>query len=137
MFNIVEKHKRIVQVVLALIMLPFAFFGVDYYFRRADTTPDVATVGDVKVTQLEFDEALREQQERLRAQLGPKFDPSLLDKPEMRYAVLDQLMNQKLLQAKARREGLRVNDTQLQEFIAAIPAFQENGSFSPERYRQL
>jgi peptidyl-prolyl cis-trans isomerase D len=30
-----------------------------------------------------------------------------------------------------------VSDSQLQQVIAQIPAFQENGQFSPERYRQL
>src|SRR5438067_13385577 len=130
MFDIVDKHKRAVQVVLALITLPFAFFGVDYYFRRGDTMQEVARVGDVKVTQVEFDEAVREQQDRLRQQLGANFDPSLLQNPEVRYGILEQLINQKLLQDKARRDALRVSDTQLQEVIAGIPAFQDNGHFS-------
>jgi peptidyl-prolyl cis-trans isomerase D len=33
MFDLVSKHKRIAQIILALIMVPFAFFGVDFYFR--------------------------------------------------------------------------------------------------------
>jgi hypothetical protein len=37
MFDLVHKHKRIAQFILALIMIPFAFFGVDYYFRTGDT----------------------------------------------------------------------------------------------------
>jgi peptidyl-prolyl cis-trans isomerase D len=38
---------------------------------------------------------------------------------------------------KATQERFRVTDTQLQQFIAELPVFQENGQFSPERYRQL
>ena len=30
-----------------------------------------------------------------------------------------------------------MSDAQLQQFIAGIPAFQEDGKFSPDRYRQL
>ncbi len=137
MYDIVHKHKRAVQVVLALITLPFAFFGVDYYFHSGDTMPEVARVGDLKVTQAEFAEAMRDQTERLRQQLGANFDPAILDNPEVRFGILEQLINQKLLQNKARRDALRVTDAQLQEVIAGMPLFQESGHFSPERYQQL
>src|SRR5436305_1282369 len=118
MFDLVNRHKRIVQFVLALITLPFAFFGVDYYFHRGDSMPEVARVGSTKVTQAEFDDALREQRDRARQQLGASFDPSMFDTPEVRYALLDQLVGQRVVQDRSRREGLRVTDGQLQEVIA-------------------
>jgi peptidyl-prolyl cis-trans isomerase D len=137
MFDIVHKHKRIVQLVLALITLPFAFFGVDYYFRGADQFPEVASVGGEKITQNEFNDALREQQDRMRQALGRNFDPAMFESPEVRFAVLESVVNQRLLQNKARQESFRVTDGQLQQVIADIPAFQDNGRFSTERYRQL
>ncbi len=136
MFNVVDRHKRVVQVILALISLPFAFFGVDYYFRQGGSTLDVATVAGEKITQQQFNEALSEQQERMRAQLGANYDPSMFDNPEVRYAILQQLINRQLLQGKAGQESFRVPDEQLQRFIAEQPAFQDNGKFSLERYRQ-
>ncbi len=138
MFDFVTHHKRIVQIVLALIALPFAFFGVDYYFRSGDpSATDVAKVGDQAVTQFEFDQALREQQDRMRQQFGRNFDPSLFENSEVRLSILDQLVNQQIMLQKARKENFRVPDAQLQQFIAALPVFQEDGRFSPERYRQL
>ena len=136
MFNIVDRHKRFVQLILGLISLPFAFFGVDYYFRQASTTLDVATVAGEKITQQQFNQALAEQQERMRAQLGAGFDPAMLDNPEARFAVLQQLINRQLLQDKAKQEAFRVPDAQMQQVILGVPAFQENGQFSPERYKQ-
>jgi peptidyl-prolyl cis-trans isomerase D len=138
MFDFVSNHKRIVQIVLALIALPFAFFGVDYYFRSGDArATDVAKVGDYRVTQAEYDQSLREQQDRMRQQLGRNFDPALFDNPEVRMAILDQLVSQQILLQKARDLGFRVSDSQLQQAIAELPVFQENGRFSAERYRQL
>ncbi len=137
MYDIVTKHKRIAQIVLALIALPFAFFGVDSYFRSADSTMDVATVAGEKITQNEFNDTLREQQERLRQQLGRNFDPAIFDNPEVRFQLLGQLVDQRLLQHKARQENFRVTDAQLQQFIADLPVFQENGRFSADKYRQL
>ena len=129
MYDLLHKHKRLTQLLLALIALPFAFFGVDYYFR-GDTGPQaIATVGRDKVTQNEFDDVLREQQDRMRQQLGANFDPSMFDNPEIRFAVLEQLVNKRLMQNTAAKESFRVPDSALQQFIAALPPFQENGQF--------
>jgi peptidyl-prolyl cis-trans isomerase D len=137
MYDFVSKHKRVTQLVLALITLPFAFFGVDYYFRQGDTQLEVATVGGDKISQAEYADTIREQQERMRQQLGPNFDPAIFDNPEVRFALLEQLVNQRLLAGRARDEAFRVPDAQLQAFIAEIPAFQDGGRFSPDRYRQV
>jgi peptidyl-prolyl cis-trans isomerase D len=137
MYDLVNKHKRIAQLILALIALPFAFFGVDYYFRSGEQSPGVATVAGEKITQAEFYEMMREQQDRLRQQLGRNFDPAIFDNPEVRFQLLGQLVDQRLLQNKGKQEGFRVTDAQLQQFIADLPVFQENGRFSPDKYRQL
>jgi peptidyl-prolyl cis-trans isomerase D len=137
MFDLVTKHKRIAQVILALIMVPFAFFGVDYYFRRAEGPPSVADVGGDKVTQAEFEETLRDQQARMRQALGRNYDPAMFDSPEVRYALVEQLINQRLLERQARNERFRVSDDQLRQFIAELPPFQEDGKFSKEKYQQV
>ncbi|MFO1305296.1 MAG: SurA N-terminal domain-containing protein [Burkholderiales bacterium] len=134
MFDLVAKHKRIAQVILFLIMVPFAFFGVDYYFRGTGPQDAVASVGGEKITQAEFADAMREQTDQMRRQMGRNFDPRMFDSPEVRFAVLDNLVNQKLLANKARDEKFRVSDSQLQQFIMAAPVFQENGQFSRDRY---
>ena len=102
MFDFIGKHKRMVQVILGLITLPFAFFGVDYYFRQGGATPDVATVAGEKITQAEFNAALTEQQDRMRAQLGANYDPAMFDNPEVRFSVLEQVINRRLMQDVAR-----------------------------------
>ncbi len=137
MFDYVAKHKVVAQIVLGLITLSFVFFGTYSYFQRAAVELDVATVGDQKITQSEFSDQLREQQDRARSQMGRSFDPAMFDNPEVRFAIVEQLVNQRLLQERARRDRLRVTDAQLQQFIAAIPAFQEDGKFSPERYKMI
>ncbi len=136
MFDFVTKNKRIAQVILALIILPFAFFGVDYYFRGGTQAGDVATVAGEPISAIEFDNVVREQQDRLRSSLGANFDPAIVDSPEFRASVLDQLITRKLLQKRARDENFRVSDQQLERFIREFPAFQIDGRFSFEQYRQ-
>jgi peptidyl-prolyl cis-trans isomerase D len=97
----------------------------------------VATVGGNKISQAEFDESLREQQQRMRQALGANFDAAMFDNPEVRYALVDQLVNQRLLENRARADRFRVSDSQLQQFIAGLPPFQEDGKFSADKYRQV
>lgn len=137
MFDTVHKHKRLAQIILALLIVPFAFFGVDQYFRRDAATPAVATVGGVEISRFEFDELVRQQQDRMRAAMGRGFDPAVFDSPEVRYSLVEQLVAQKLLQKEARDERFRVTDGELGRVIGEIDAFRVDGRFSPERYRQL
>jgi len=137
MFDFIYRRKRVVQFILALITLPFAFFGVNYYFRSGSGGQEVATVAGHEISQQEFAVSLRDQQQRMRQVMGRNFDPAMFDNPEMRYAVLEQLINERLLQDQARRDRLRVSDGQLAQFIADIPAFQVDGKFSHARYEQL
>ena len=137
MFDLVTKHKRLTQVVFALVALPFAFFGVDYYFRGASGPEPLATIGGDRITQEEYDRRLREQQDRMREQLGGNYDASMFDSPEVRFALLEQLVNERLLERRARADNLRVSDAQLAQFIQDLPPFQDNGKFSKEKYTQL
>ncbi len=137
MFDLVHKHKRAAQIVLFLMTIPFLFFGVDYYFRGGSTTDVVATIGKEKITLAEFDQSLRDQQQRARQMMGRNFDAAMFDNPEVRFAVLDQVVNDRLLAGKARDERFRVSDAQLRETISSVPAFQENGKFSVDRYEQF
>lgn len=136
MFDAVRNNKKIVQVFLALIMLPFAFFGVESYVSNIGSGDAVAKIGDTKITQQQFQKALRDQQERLRQQMG-QVDPRLFDTPEARKAILDDLINQRLLLIEASKRQLFASDQAIQRAIAAIPAFQVDGRFSVERYEAL
>src|SRR3989338_7341004 len=137
MLDIIRNNKKITQIFLALITLPFAFWGVESYVRNADVGVGVATVGDAKISRQELQSALREQQDRMRNQLGGKVDPAMFETPQVRRAVLDSLITQRLLAEQARQSKLTVGNEQLVQFIAAVPSLQENGKFSKERYEAL
>lgn len=134
MFDAVRNNKKIVQVFLLLITLPFAFWGVDSYVRNMSGGDELAKVGGSAIGQAEFQQALREQQERLRAKLGANFNPAMMDTAEARRAVLENLVNQRLLALDLAKKHVTVSDKRLRDTIAAIPAFQDNGQFSLPRY---
>lgn len=137
MFDAVRNNKKIVQIFLLMITLPFAFWGVDSYVKNAGDGDSLASVGGNPISMNEFQQAMREQQDRLRASMGENFNPAMLETPEARKAVLDNLINQRLLTLDASKMRLSVADQQLRDTIAGIPAFQDNGQFSLPRYEAV
>src|ERR687892_2404108 len=98
MFRIVEKHRKwIMYGLLVLIIPPFALFGIDSYFRDRGSERSLATVGDSEISEQEFSNALRERQDQLRSMTGGRIDPALLDSSGPRFAVLENLVRQRVL----------------------------------------
>lgn len=137
MFDFVHENKRLVQIILALIILPFALWGVSSYDKSGNSADVIATVNGTKISQKEFENALRQQQDRMRQQLGANFDASMLENPQMKRAVLDNLVSQHLLVERAKSAGLTVPDEQVAQAIAGIEAFQVDGKFDKKRYETV
>jgi len=135
-FDFVHQKKTVVQIVLFIAVLPFMFWGVQSYRSDRDAGY-VAKVNDDEIGRRDYEQALRNQQENLRNILGSNFDSTLLDNPQMRLSVLENLIQQKLAQQEATRVGLTVLEAQLAAEIQAIDFFQENSKFSLQRYRDL
>lgn len=133
MFDFVHERKRLVQVVLALIVLPFALWGVDSY-QKSGNVAALAKVNGEKIGQQEFDYAMEQQRKRIREMAGSNFDPAIFDKPEIKHSVLDGLVTQHLLFAEARSAGLVVSDELMAQMIASVEAFQKDGKFDKQKY---
>ena len=134
MFDAVRNNKRIVQGFLFLIAISFTLFGVDSYVRGTGAGTDVATVGDGKITQQQFQQSLRGQMDRARQQMGPSFKQELFDTPEMRLAVVNSLVDQRLLLLEAYKGRLGASNDMLVDIISNMPSLKENGQFSQSRY---
>jgi peptidyl-prolyl cis-trans isomerase D len=137
MFDFVHENKKLVQIVLALITLPFALWGVSSYEKSGNSADVAATVNGLKITQQELENSLRQQQDRLRQQLGSNYDAAMFDTPEMKRAVLDNLISQRLLVERAGAARLVVPDEQVAQVIAGIQAFQDDGKFDKKRYEAV
>ncbi len=139
MLDVIRERAQgwFAKVILALITVPFALWGVDSYLRQGGEAEFVAEVDGQKIFKREFDQVLKEQQERMRSVMKAAFDPALLDKPEIRQSILDNLIEQRLLSAGAAKAGMVISDEMLAKFIGAIPEFQDKNGFSQARYESL
>jgi len=136
MFDLIRNHRRWMQFVLLLLILPsFVFVGIQGYSSFMEGEKALAKVAGESVTQQEFDAAVRNRLDQLRSMMGAQFDPQAFDTPAMRQAVLDEIINTRLIAAEASKNHFSASDDQLRATIQAIPAVQENGRFSNARYR--
>src|SRR5512145_2053127 len=96
MFDYVARHKRLMQVFLAIVIVPtFAFFGIQSYDRVFSSGDAVAEVAGQKITVPEFNRALDQQRDTLRGMLGKAYDPALLDSLQARKELLEGLIGQR------------------------------------------
>lgn len=136
MFDFVRSHRSWMMLFILVLILPsFVFFGIQGYNNYVDQDGALATVDGAPITQQEYDIALRDRVERLRQGLGANFDPKLLETPEARAAVLDQLVLDRALANEATKANVVVTVDRLREFISNVPAFQQDGKFSYDRYK--
>lgn len=138
MFEYIRTHKRIMQGVLLVIIFPsFAFFGIESFTQR-DVKTTVATVAGQAISQQEFDQALSNQLDRLKQAYGQDFDAQMLNTPEARQGVLDDLIARKALSAEASKSKLTVSDSTLQQSILETPGLKKpDNSFDGDRYKSL
>ena len=136
MFESVRTHRRWLMVFMLVLIFPsFVFFGIQGYNSFMEGERALAEVDGSPITQQEFDQAQRDRIERLRQTFGQDFDPKLLDTQEARAAILDNLVLNRALANEANKAGILVTTDRLQQVIAGIPAFQEDGKFSYDRYK--
>jgi peptidyl-prolyl cis-trans isomerase D len=125
----------IIWVVVILIVVPFAFWGIQS-FRGGGTDPTVAEVAGIKITQSQFRREYEQQYQQFAQMMGEHFNPEMLNTPRFRKGVLDRMIEDTALREYAHDAGYRTADAQLLDQIRAIPAFQKDGAFSADAYRQ-
>lgn len=124
MFDFFRTHTKLLLALLILLIIPsFVFFGLEGYTRMREGGANVvARVADQKITQGQWDEAHRNQVERIRRQ-QPNLDAALFDSPEMKRMTLDNLVREQVLLRAADRAHLVVSDDRLLRLFQNDPQF--------------
>ena len=135
-----KKSSLFVKIVLGVIVIGFSFFGIESYFV-ANTNTNVAKVGGSAISEQEFTQrynrAVQAELQRMRQQFGASVNASMFQTPEFKRRVLDDLVNERVLLETNDELGLVVPVQRLRDEIQKIPAFQNEGVFDKEQYRQV
>lgn len=143
MFEFIRTHQKLMQILLAILIVPsFVFVGVSGYDSAGDSANTLAKVDGHALTRQEWEQAQRKQLDNFRQRMGPQFDQKMFDTPEFRQRVLDDLITEKVIVAEASRNHLTVSQTKLQkmilEAIKDVPGiFKADGSIDLDVYRRI
>jgi peptidyl-prolyl cis-trans isomerase D len=138
MFDSIRSHRRWLVFFLVLLVFPsFVATGIYGYSRFMSNEQAVARVAGEAITPQQFEAAHRERLQQIRQALGENFDPALFDTPAAREASLNALLGERVLRREAEKANVTVSENRLRQVIASIPAFQDDGRFSLDRYRTL
>ncbi len=126
---------RLAKIILALITIPFALFGIDTYLQNAGSNVAVAKVAGETITVQEYSNALQSLRNKLQSE--GKVDPAMLDTPAVRQTVLNRLISDRLISKEVKRANFNISDEQLTKYIVGLPEFTQDGQFSQELYDKI
>ncbi len=137
MLQSIRDHAQgwIAWVIVGLIILTFALFGIDQY-ARGDKIEVVAKVNGEQVTAREFLTLYNRQKQRLQQQFGDLYDQVVKDN-ELREQVLDALIESEEIRQWAAENGMVISDAQLANAIHSASVFQQDGKFSQQVYEDV
>lgn len=118
MFNVVDKYNKLVKIILTLIIISFALWGIAGYLGMSSADGTVAKVGDSKIFLSDINQEMQN-------------NPSIKNKNE----ALNNLISRQLLINLIADNHLTATKKELQKAIMAYPEFQENGAFSITKYK--
>ena len=141
MFEFVRRHTKLMQLMLFVLIVPsFVLFGIDGYTRLSDGGATVAEFAGQTIKQAQWDDAHRRQIDFLRSQ-QPDFDLGLLDSPQAKYATLERLLQDRLIETAQRDLRVEISDQRLSKVLQQDPSIKAlrkpDGSLDLDQYRQV
>ena len=119
------------KILVGLIIIVFAMFGMGSITTFLAPTPKVAEVNGEDITQVEMETAVERSRRMMIAQ---DIDPLSIDEDVLRDSVLQSLISRKLLSQLADDWNLVYPDALLDEEIRSTSAFQVGGLYNPEQF---
>jgi len=137
MLQSIRDHAQgwIAWVIVSLIILTFALFGIDQY-AQGDKITVVAEVNGEDVTANEFLTLYDRQKNRLKNQFGEMYE-QIVNDDELRDQVMDALIESKVIQQWSADHNMRVSDAQVFAMIESAPVFQKDGRFDKQVYQDI
>jgi peptidyl-prolyl cis-trans isomerase D len=125
--------KIIVGILMSLLILSFAVWGINDVFQGGGTS-NVAVVGNEKITQAEYVESYRRLLLRVQRERGISPTTAQMRAEGMDRRLLESMIGDAALSNKAAALGLSYNVTDAARSITTDPRFQQGGTFSRDMF---
>lgn len=125
------------KILIGLISIAFALFGIQYYLVSSHANPSIATVNGEKIGTTDLTAAYNRQRNQLINQFGTSFRLTTELQEQLRQKALNDLILRTVMYQGVSKAGFVVSPLTLQAVIEQLPAFQVDGQFSPERFQHV
>ena len=129
-----HAHGLMAWIIVILICIPFALWGVNEYFSAASQVI-VAKVNGDELELKEFQQGYQRYRQQLQSMLGGQI-PAAFNEERLKEQSLNQMVAALLEQQTAAQAGMRVGDRQVSKTIQSLPAFQRDGKFARDLYER-
>ncbi|MBD3767590.1 MAG: SurA N-terminal domain-containing protein, partial [Gammaproteobacteria bacterium] len=131
-----ERSKGVIAwVIVVIIIIPFALFGLDQ-FTSGDRIEVAAKVNGEPIDANEFARALENVKRQYQESFGDMYT-SLVQEDKLRQQVLDDLIQRSAIDQQMQKEGFGMSDQLLAQVIQSQQMFQDKGVFSVQRYDEV
>lgn len=126
----------IAGVIISIIILTFALWGIHSYFVGGASHPPVAKVNGVEISQQQLMAAYDRLRRQAQLQHASNNAFTMPDETVLKDRALHALIELEALRQASLQQGYRISDQQLDNFLQSVPEFQVNGQFSEERFHE-
>ncbi len=130
-----RKNSSVALIIVAIIAIPFAFFGVTSVFQSGVRVADAAEVNGHVISMLDLQRGVRNRQQEIIEQLGENADPRYYEEASIRPAVLGRLIREKLFIGMLKDNNIGFSENNLKREILDMPQFHADGKFSQDIYQ--
>ena len=125
------------KILIGLISIAFALFGIEYYLVNSHSNQSIATVNGEKISSAQLTVAYNRNRNRLMNQYGTKLALTSELQEKLRKQSLDELITREIIFQGARKAGFMTTPLAVQATIEQMPAFQVDKQFSPELLQRV
>lgn len=136
-----DKFRKLIQgwlgkVLVTLLLLPFALFGVSSIFQVNPNKKPVVEVNGVEIEERELRRAVEISKRNMIARLGEQAS-SIVTNEMVQPAALENLISQELVRQFAEDNKLNVSMDAIHNMIVEMEVFQVDGKFSQSHFEEL
>ncbi len=137
MLQTIREHTQgwIAGIIVSLIILSFALWGIHSYIGGANVNSVVAVVNSVDITK----EQLTLTYERMRKQAQAQYGMAVTGKEDaaLKHKALQSLIDIQVLKQASVKQGFQIFSQQIDNYLQSMPQFQVDGQFSVTRFQEI
>lgn len=130
-----HTHGWIATVIISLLILSFALWGIHSYMVGGAASNYIAEVNGIQITKTQYAAALERAQRQVQMQSNGQLPLSA--EKNLKQQTLQELIEIEVLKQASLKQKYRISTQQIDGFLESMPQFQVNGQFSLSRFQQV